>query len=114
MTANFATGAISGRMTNLLVVNTDGFNDPLNDILFSASIGGGSSRFVGTTSVSGVPREPSGVGTPSGNVGLQLNATGTIVGGFFGPTAQEAGAVWTIDDGRARVIGSFGAKTGGN
>ncbi|MEO7787713.1 MAG: transferrin-binding protein-like solute binding protein [Sphingomicrobium sp.] len=112
MTANFGTRSVTGKMTNLLVVDGTGFNDPLNDILFSASIGSGSNKFVGTTSVSGPPRAPSGVGTPSGLVGLGLNATGTVVGGFFGPTAQEAGAIWTIDDGAARVIGSFGAKLG--
>jgi hypothetical protein len=38
------------------------------------------------------------------------NATGTLEGKFFGPSAQEAGAVWTLFDGTKAAIGTLTGK----
>ena len=35
-----------------------------------------------------------------------------IAGLFFGPAAEELGAVWTLSDGTRTAIGTIGAKTG--
>jgi hypothetical protein len=41
---------------------------------------------------------------------LGPNATGTLEGKFFGPAAQEAGAVWTLFDGTRAAIGTLTGK----
>jgi hypothetical protein len=43
---------------------------------------------------------------------MGLNATGTLEGRFFGPSAQEAGAVWTLFDGTNAAIGTLGGRRG--
>ena len=92
MNANFGSGAITGSMQLL----------GANDVAFSAQIASGTNSFSGTTSVTSVA-------TSANGIALNANATGTIDGQFYGPNAQEAGAVWTLSDGTATEIGSFGA-----
>ena len=65
------------------------------------AISGG--NFAGTTAATSAP------GTQGSLTG---SAIGTFAGLFFGPAAQELGAVWTLSDGTATVIGTIGAKTG--
>jgi hypothetical protein len=103
VSADFATRAVSGSMTKL-DVGTDLFiTGPiaLNDIGFAATLDPAQNRFTGTTRVTS---------NPHGTHALSQNATGTITGQFFGPSAQEVGAVFTLSDGVGRVIGSFGAS----
>ena len=98
-TANFGTRNLSGSLTNMTVAHP--WDDtaprvPWMDVGFSSTITG--NGFSGTTWV-----------TAAGNshVPLGLNATGTIEGRFFGPAAQEAGAVWTLFDGTNSAIGTL-------
>ena len=51
-----------------------------------------------------------GIVTGAADLGMGANATGTIDGRFFGPSAQEAGAVWTLFDGTNAAIGTLVGK----
>ena len=101
-TANFGTRNLTGSLTNMTVEHPwdDGAARlAWMDVSFSSTIAG--NGFSGTTWV-----------TAEGNshVPLGLNATGTIVGKFFGPAAQEAGAAWTLFDGTKSAIGTLSGK----
>ena len=51
--------------------------------------------------------------TSPGTVGsMSSSATGTFAGAFFGPSAQELGAVWTLHDGTSTAIGTIGSFEG--
>ena len=91
--ANFGSGSISGDLTNM----QSGYG-PWNSVSLLGSISGG--NFTGTSAATSAP------GTPSSMSG---SATGTFAGMFFGPTAEELGAVWTLYDGAATAIGTIGA-----
>jgi hypothetical protein len=91
MTANFATGTASGSFTSLNYHSADVTG--WNTVNFSASISG--DKFTGSTSAPAF----SAVGA----------GKGAIAGDFFGPVANEAGAIWTLTDGNDSAIGVFGA-----
>lgn len=94
--ANFGSGSITGSLTNM----TNG-SAPWNSVSLLGAISGG--NFTGTTAATSAP----------GTLGsLRSSATGTFAGLFFGPVAQELGAVWTLHDGTSTVIGTIGARTG--
>jgi C-lobe and N-lobe beta barrels of Tf-binding protein B len=95
--ANFASRNISGNLT-MKIGDT-----PWNSVALTGTIPAGANSFSGTTRVTSVP---------AGGASLATSATGTFSGRFFGPVAQELGAVWTLHDGTATAIGSFGAKSG--
>jgi hypothetical protein len=103
--ADFAARKISGAMTNMTVSTTGAEVTPrifpLNEIGFSAGIDASRNLFAGTTSIAS---------NPGGEAALAPDAKGAIAGQFYGPSASEVGAVWTISDGTHRIIGSFGAK----
>ena len=69
---------------------------PWNDVSISASIAAGTSHFSGTTAVTS---------NPGTEFSLSSSATGHIVGGFYGPAAEEIGAVWSLSDGTSSAIG---------
>ena len=93
--ANFGTRHISGNLTNM----TNG-SAPWNSVSLLGAISGG--NFSGTTAATSEPGGPSA---------LSGSATGTFAGLFFGPAAQELGAVWTLSDGTATAFGTIGART---
>jgi hypothetical protein len=105
MTANFASRAISGSMTNLQFTNMEFTDIPLNDIGFAATLDATRGTYTGTTSALTFPVNP----YPNFPYAVVPGAKGTITGAFYGPSAQETGAVWTLSDGTHRLIGSFGA-----
>ncbi|MEO6114179.1 MAG: transferrin-binding protein-like solute binding protein [Sphingomicrobium sp.] len=98
--ANFASGVITGNLTNML--SNASWDDmvPWNSVSLVASISGG--QFTGTSAATS---SPGTYGT------LSASATGTFNGMFFGPSAQELGAVWTLSDGTGSAIGTIGATT---
>jgi hypothetical protein len=101
-TANFGARSLSGSMTGMTAPHPwdDTLpNVPWNDVAFSATIIGG--RFSGDAAVSN---------SPSGYASLGPNAVGSVDGKFFGPTAEEAGAVWTLFDGTRSAIGTLTGK----
>jgi len=93
-TANFGTRNVSGTLTSMIASGT-----PWNDVAFNSTITG--NAFSGTTQVTTAPGSA---------WSLAANATGTVEGKFFGPVAQEAGAVWTLFDGRNAAIGTLTGK----
>lgn len=104
---NFSSGNIGGVLNNWQQAS---FTSPTanpsflpwNDISINASIAAGTSRFSGTTAVTSNP------GTTSS---LSSSATGHIVGGFYGPGAEEIGAVWSLSDGTSSALGGvMGAR----
>lgn len=96
ITANFAVGSVNGNMSNMTVEGPTGSPLPWNNVSFSANIVGGSSSFTGTTSTT------SSVG---GTFGLPSGSAGFIDGGFYGPNAEEVGAVWTMYNDNKSVMG---------
>lgn len=105
-TADFQARTVQGSMTDMQLTVRDAANardvtTPWNNVAFNADILTTRNGFSGTTSVSNAP---GGTGTlPSG-------ATGTIEGRFYGPAAQEAGAVWTLHSGNTAAVGTIKGK----
>ena len=99
-TADFANRTLVGALTNMWAGGDPWNDDPnggsWNNVAFSSTIVG--SGFSGTASVTSAP---------SGLYSLGPSATGTVEGRFFGPGAEEAGAVWTLFDGTRSAIGTL-------
>jgi hypothetical protein len=93
-TANFGTRNVSGSLTGMTAGSA-----AWNDVAFNSTIAG--NAFSGATSVSSAP---------GGLASMSTSAAGTIEGKFFGPVAQEAGAIWTLFDGTNAAIGTLTGK----
>lgn len=102
-TADFGARTLAGSLTEMWAGGDPWFDDPdggsWNDVAFSSTIAG--NGFSGTASVTSAP---------GGLYSLGAGATGTVEGRFFGPAAQEAGAVWTLFDGTKSAIGTLTVK----
>jgi hypothetical protein len=97
-TADFGRRSLSGSLTGMKASGA-----PWNDVSFTSTIA--ANAFSGTTWVTS---------SPPGAASLAGNATGTIEGRFFGPAAQEAGAVWTLFDGLKAAIGTLSGRATSN
>ncbi len=100
--ANFATGKVNGTLSNMqAVVGTQ--TTPWNSVSLTADIAAGKNTFSGSTAATSAP---------AGTYSLKSTATGTVTGGFYGPAAENVGAVWTLSnpDGTGAAIGTLGAK----
>ena len=98
--ANFATGALSGSLTNM-TVGAGAAAAPWNSVSLSGSLSG--ATLSGTTAAAT---------SPSGSFSLGAGATGTFNGALYGPNGQELGAVWSLHDstgGGKSALGLFGA-----
>jgi len=102
LTLNFATGSVTGQLTNM-VVNSS----PWNTVNLSGSLSGAS--LSGTTSTSGPPASA----PPLFPQGMSSAATGTFKGALFGPNANELGAIWSLSEptleGGKSALGVIGA-----
>ena len=100
ISANFASGAINGSLTQMLVSTaSSGSNrEPWNDVSVTGNIAAGSTTFNGSTAAASSP------GTP---MSLSGSAAGKINGAFFGPAAQQLGAVWSLGDGTGSALGTI-------
>lgn len=101
LTADFAARSVSGQFTNLKLGSDWVTHSAINDVAFTASFDPAQNLFTGTTRVTTFPSGPSAFGADAG---------GVVVGQFFGPSANEAGGVWTLSDAAHRLIGSFGVR----
>jgi hypothetical protein len=106
LTADFASGHITGAFTNMTYrEEAGGYGStprlPWNDIAVSATIAAGTNKFSGTTSVTSAPTNA---------LSLKPSATGTIDGAMFGPHGESLGALWSLSDGTTSAIGSVSAK----
>jgi len=104
LNVSFGTGAINGTVNNTSVgVITEPClcNLPWNNISVSGSITPGASEFSGTTAVTSSPANPYTLGS---------GATGFIDGAFYGPKANELGAVWSLQDGLSTAVGTIDTR----
>ncbi|MBV9510414.1 MAG: transferrin-binding protein-like solute binding protein, partial [Caulobacteraceae bacterium] len=103
LTADFTAGGgtISGSLTNM-VASAPGSTTttPWNSVTLTGSISG--DAFSGTTAATSAPTNADA---------LASSATGSLNGGFYGPRADEVGAVWTLADGAKSAVGVFGAPS---
>ena len=100
LTAEFASAKVTGAFTGMKSEGISGPYLPWNDVSVNASIATGSSRFSGRTAITSAPDNP---------LALKGSATGTITGAFYGPNAQNLGAIWTLNDGTASAMGGVTA-----
>jgi hypothetical protein len=105
LSVDFASGNIAGSFTqmnatNYQAVGTAPYVTPWNDVSVSASIAAGTNKFSGTTAATSNPQSA---------YSLSASAKGSVVGAFYGPNAQELGAIWTLSDGKASAIGGVAA-----
>jgi hypothetical protein len=96
MTANFATGAITGGSSNIMATPVGGTAAAWNSLTFSGSITSGVNSFQGTTATSTAP---------GGTYSLKATASGYFAGKFYGTNADELGAIWNISDGTGAATG---------
>jgi len=96
LSADFASGKISGAFTGMKGY-AGAVGNPWNDVSVTGAIAAGTNRFNGVTAVTSVPTGGSGI--------MGSSATGSINGAFFGPAAQQIGAVWTLTDGNLSAVG---------
>lgn len=103
ITANFATGTLSGQSTNIMATpmgiypnNQPGTAQAWNALILNGSFVNGINGFSGTTGVSNAP---------GNSYSMLSSASGAFAGRFFGPGAEELAAVWNIFDGRAYASG---------
>jgi len=108
ISVDFASGKLTGALTQMNAQTTADFFDdaphpsvPWNDVSLSASIAAGTNRFTGSAAAAS---------NPQSTYSLSGSAKGSIVGAFYGPNAEELGAIWTLSDGNGSAIGGIGAK----
>ncbi len=99
ITANFGSGAINGSLTQMLVTTASSGPIPenWNDVSVTGNIAAGSNTFSGSTAAASAPGAP---------MSLSGSAVGKINGAFFGPAAQQLGAVWSLSDGTGSALGT--------
>ena len=97
---NFATGALTGSLTNMTATasaSDGGLTSPWNNVTLTGTLSGAS--ISGNTQAGAAP-------SGAGIYGVSIGATGKFTGALYGPNGQELGAVWTLNDG-----GSTNGKT---
>jgi hypothetical protein len=99
LTVDFASGKITGAFTHMQYLESSSYV-PWNDVSVNASILSGTNKFSGSTGVTSTPQTP---------FSLKGSATGHIDGGFYGPSAQNLGAIWSLSDGTTTAIGGVAA-----
>ena len=111
MSVNFAANTTTGSFSNMTAKAAgSSTSTPWNNVTLSGSLtrGAGGVSISGNTSTTGAP---SGAGT----AGFSSSAIGGFSGMLYGPTGQEMGATWMIQEfpgtanGKA-AFGTFGAK----
>jgi hypothetical protein len=93
ISANFGSGAVTGSFTKMQTVNSQTWND----VTLNANISTGTNTFSGSTAAAS---------SPGGSMSLSGSATGRIDGAFYGRTAQQLGAVWSLSDGTGSALGT--------
>jgi hypothetical protein len=99
LTANFGNGSIAGAFTGMSA-NDGSSVTSWNDVSLNASIVAGTNFFNGTTQATTQPSTP---------YALKGTATGFVNGGFYGPNAENLGAIWSLRDGTGAAIGGVAA-----
>jgi hypothetical protein len=101
LNVNFTSGQVGGKLTNISAVDPcTAISYPWNDVSVNASIAAGTNKFSGTTGAASQPVSP---------YALKSTATGKITGAFYGPAANNLGALWTLNDGTLTASGGVAA-----
>lgn len=111
MTVDFAAGTITGGAPNITAIPlgtivpgsppTPGPQQAWNGLTFSGTMTSGINGFSGTTGVSSAP---------GNSYSLANTADGYFAGLFYGPNANELGAVWNLADGVGAASGVLVGK----
>jgi hypothetical protein len=106
LSVNFSSGQVAGSLTHMQQWDGIPYNSsptylPWNDVSLNANIAPGTNKFSGTTAATS---------SPGTSFSLATSATGHVDGAFYGPAAQNVGAVWSLSDGSKSAIGAFAAK----
>jgi hypothetical protein len=100
LNVSFASGAVTGALSNMTATGASGGATAWNDVSISASLSG--AGFTGTTQTPATPA--------SGTFAVSPNSQSSIQGSLYGPSAQEVGAVWDIKDGATHAVGALAGK----
>ena len=120
LSVNFGAGSISGTFTDMKqseyvsyaqgtghvgtvtgnILGSPVGSIPWNDVSVTASILSGTNRFTGSATATSAPNAP---------FALSNSATGHIDGAFYGPAAENIGALWSLSDGTSSALGIIGA-----
>jgi hypothetical protein len=97
LNVNFGNGTLTGTLSNMGAGNEKWHNVGVSGTISGSSVAGSTSIAAGAT--------------PSAYA-FSANSTGTFNGAFYGPNAQEVGAVWTLADpnGTKVAYGVFAGK----
>jgi hypothetical protein len=112
LSVNFGTQQVNGTMTNMVAKDvTTGATSPWNNVTLTGSLSqsaGNTSRGAVITGTTQAQTAPSGA-----TFGMANGATGNLSGALYGPNANEAGAVWSVNQGSGATgktaFGIFGA-----
>jgi len=100
LTVDFGKNSLTGALTGLNATPVDGSAaEAWNTVNLTGTLSG--ANYSGSTA--------SGAAPTSGTYGLTGTATGHLDGGFYGPTEQETGAIWTLTDGTKSALGVLAA-----
>jgi hypothetical protein len=106
LNVSFANNTASGSFTNMMATPVGGTATPWNTVtLTNQSMTRGTSAVTFLSSASTT--------TNTGAAGFSAAATGAANGTFYGPTAQEVGGTWFLNEtagGGKAAFGTFGAK----
>lgn len=101
--ANFASGTLTGGAPSIMAIplgvlpgGTPGTSQAWNALTFNSTFATGLNGFTGTTAVSSAP---------GNSYSLSSSATGLLAGRFYGPGAEELGAIWNLYDGNKVASG---------
>lgn len=108
ITANFANGTLAGGAPSIMATplgnlpiapgTVPGTPQAWNGLTFAGTFTTGVNGFTGTTSPSTAP---------GNSYSLASVATGFLAGRFYGPNAEEIGAVWNLADGQGVAQGTL-------
>jgi hypothetical protein len=101
MTVDFAHGTVDGKLTKMSSFSSDGMNTGWNDVAFTASLNAASPSFTGTTKVTSSANENAAF--------MKDYASGKVSGEFYGPAAENVGAIWSLSDAYMVAVGTVGA-----
>lgn len=93
--ANFSSARVTGTLSGMMANGT-----PWNDVSLTSTLVG--NVFSGDARV---------MSSSSGTHAFSGSATGNLEGQFFGPVAQELGAVWTLFDGSRTAVGTLTGRS---
>jgi transferrin binding protein len=102
LNVDFESGKVSGKLTNITAVDpcAPGSGLPWNDVSVNATLATGTNKFSGTTGAASQSASP---------FALKSTATGNVHGAFYGPAADNLGALWTLSDGTLSASGGVAA-----